>query len=78
MDGATLRTVLRWFPLTVPLARAMLEPALNLARLRIRAGAHDEALHLLGDIYQAATSAPATRARQERQTAPLLPVPASP
>jgi hypothetical protein len=43
-------------PLAVQQARGILEPALNLARLRIRAKEHDKALHLLGDIHQAITT----------------------
>ncbi|WP_322769071.1 hypothetical protein [Frankia sp. Cr1] len=39
--------------LTIPLARQMLEPVLNLARLAIRAQAPDTAVRLLDDIHQA-------------------------
>ncbi|RCG29470.1 hypothetical protein DQ384_20775 [Sphaerisporangium album] len=41
-------------PLTVLQARYMLEPALNLARLQIRADAGQHALRLLDSMYQAA------------------------
>jgi hypothetical protein len=40
-------------PLVIAEARGILEPTLNLARLAIRAGAHDEALRLLDSIHQA-------------------------
>ena len=40
-------------PLTVDLARRMLGPVLNLARLKLRAGEPDSALHLLGAIHHA-------------------------
>ncbi|WP_137816413.1 hypothetical protein [Gandjariella thermophila] len=43
-------------PLTVLEARRMLEPVLNLARLRIRAGDGEQALRLLASMYQAVTS----------------------
>jgi hypothetical protein len=40
-------------PLTVDLARRMLGPVLNLARLQLRAGEPDRALQLLGAIHHA-------------------------
>lgn len=40
-------------PLTADLARRMLGPALNLARLKLRAAEPDSALHLLGAIHHA-------------------------
>ena len=43
-------------PLTVDLARRMLGPALNLARLQLRAAEPDSALQLLEDIHQAVTA----------------------
>ncbi|OHV64182.1 hypothetical protein [Pseudofrankia sp. BMG5.36] len=43
-------------PLTVPLAKRMLGPALNLIRLRLRAGQPDDALRLLDLILRAATT----------------------
>ncbi|SDL63575.1 hypothetical protein [Nonomuraea jiangxiensis] len=43
-------------PLTVPHARYMLEPVLNLARLQIRAENGDQALRLLDAVYQAVTA----------------------
>jgi hypothetical protein len=43
-------------PLTVDLARRMLGPALNLARLKLRAGEPDSALQLLGAIHHAVTA----------------------
>ncbi|WP_449061487.1 hypothetical protein [Planomonospora algeriensis] len=43
-------------PLTVSQARYMLEPALNLARLQIRAEAGERALRLMETMYQAVTA----------------------
>jgi hypothetical protein len=43
-------------PLTVDLARRMLGPALNLARLQLRAGQPDSALRLLEAIHHAVTA----------------------
>ncbi|WP_055483753.1 hypothetical protein [Sphaerimonospora mesophila] len=43
-------------PLTVLQARYMLEPVINLARLQIRADAGQQALRLLGAVYQAVTA----------------------
>ncbi|MFC5814129.1 hypothetical protein [Nonomuraea harbinensis] len=42
--------------LTVPHAKYMLEPVLNLARLQIRAGNGDQGLRLLDAVYQAVTA----------------------
>lgn len=43
-------------PLTVDLARRMLGPALNLARLKLRSGEPDSALQLLESIHHAVTA----------------------